>query len=369
MRRHARTGGRRRRWIIPVTVLLLVLPELLASTEATVMDVVTPPPFSAVASDHISVVGKTTCSTVVLSLPNRKPETTSTVQGWFHFRATLNYGFNELYVVSSGGDSIWLAAVRLPFQASIQRSKVHYPKFFFHGNKLGEPCTPCHSLTPFTRSDAALPDSTCQSCHRPKREWIKPHRPAADAECRICHGSGVLPIAAPADNIGLCQACHKGKIKEFNKDFVHGPVGAGSCIACHEPHGSAADFSLREPVKLLCLSCHVTTDANAKGKNVHPPFQDGACTSCHDPHATNYAWGLSRHSNSICLPCHHMDDGNDWHSHPVTGKPHSRKNPPVKVNAKGELECTSCHNPHYSEAPHLLRSGEAHTCQGCHDDK
>jgi predicted CXXCH cytochrome family protein len=355
-------------WIRSAALMSIALATIAPPAAASVMNVITPPAFSAIDGDHISVVGTSTSSTVTLTLPGRIPETTQVTDGWFHFRANLKYGFNELYLSSSGGDSVWLAAVRLPFQVNIRRSKVRYPRFKFHGNEIGETCIKCHALTPFTQAARALPDSTCQSCHLPIREWIKPHRPAAESECRVCHGTGVLPIAAPADNFNLCQSCHKGKIEEFNKEFVHGPVGAGSCLACHDPHGSDVQFSLRKPVQLLCSSCHEEIEAKSAGKLLHAPFRDGACNACHDPHATNYAWGLSRRSNSICLPCHRMDDDNGWHSHPTTGPLHSNDQT-VALNAEGELECTSCHNPHYAESTHLLRTSDPNTCRGCHDDK
>ena len=61
-----------------------------------------------------------------------------------------------------------------------------------------------------------------------------------DLSCQACHRLDSTPVDYRRMNVmeATCQTgvCHDDMGKE---KYVHGPVGAGTCIACHNPHGSS----------------------------------------------------------------------------------------------------------------------------------
>ena len=79
----------------------------------------------------------------------------------------------------------------------------------------------------------------------------------------------------------LCQYCH---VILTNKRLLHGPVAAGGCRVCHDPHGSSFPFLLVSESKKFCLYCHNGADI---AKNEAHKGVDADCTECHDAHASN----------------------------------------------------------------------------------
>jgi predicted CXXCH cytochrome family protein len=101
---------------------------------------------------------------------------------------------------------------------------------------------------------------------------------------------------------------------------------------------------------------------------VHKPFIDGQCGGCHDPHATNNEWVLKKSSEEICLNCHKPDTDLLNHRHPYNTKPKKKLASDLKLTPDGLLECLSCHNPHSSKQPHMLKTEMDAICIGCHMD-
>lgn len=87
-----------------------------------------------------------------------------------------------------------------------------------------------------------------------------------------------------------------------------------------------------------------------KFKTVHAPV-DGGCDACHEPvegEAHKFKW--TTEPEKLCFECHDAFKGKVVHQ-------------PV-ANA----ECTSCHNPHGSNQPHLLQGdSQVALCKDCHD--
>ena len=101
----------------------------------------------------------------------------------------------------------------------------------------------------------------------------------------------------------------------------------------------------------------------------HEPFAKGDCTACHDPHATNNRWSLVQSSQELCFDCHSKDGQLALHSHPYNVKPRqAHKYRELRLTEQGTLECLSCHDPHRSNTPHLLRTEHSMPCLGCHGD-
>lgn len=179
----------------------------------------------------------------------------------------------------------------------------------------------------------------------------------AEKDCSFCHTekdgkSGALKMDTPE----LCNQCHEAK---DTKKFVHGPVAAGACTACHNPHESDNMKLLRFPnINQLCTSCHMDKGDFLKNtKHIHPPVQD-QCINCHDAHTENFKFQLKADGNKdLCLMCHVEKKE---HLASVTHK-HGALDRPKK--------CLECHNPHGSNTPKMLiKETSKDLCLSCHND-
>jgi predicted CXXCH cytochrome family protein len=72
------------------------------------------------------------------------------------------------------------------------------------------------------------------------------------SDCRLCHPDGKPGAISVPDQV-LCGKCHEGKNR---LRFLHGPVAAGSCTVCHDPHGQTNRYFLVNQGEKLCLTCH-----------------------------------------------------------------------------------------------------------------
>lgn len=181
------------------------------------------------------------------------------------------------------------------------------------------------------------------NCHPSKSEKKFVHKPVGDNECQKCHKptDKIHPRYKKeafnlADNgrSGLCYECHKRK---DNLKFVHGPVGSGDCLACHDVHQSEYKSQLKLPGARLCFMCH--DKASFERKYPHPPIEEGNCTGCHDPHQSDVKFMLRGEGAKLCFLCHDpgMFKGKSVHG-------------PV---AQGD--CNACHSTHGTANPRLLR--------------
>jgi len=181
------------------------------------------------------------------------------------------------------------------------------------------------------------------------------HEPFAQGKCEQCHtdkkGEGELREEMP----DLCYSCHDDY---ENKNFMHGPVAAGACNFCHDPHKSDNPGLLVESsVTTLCTSCHIDKQTMLDNDPViHPPVKD-SCTNCHDPHAEDHRFQLKAdRKKDLCLGCH-------------TEKKEWIENSKYKHGAvdRGD-QCIGCHNPHSSQQPKLLQADNSKDlCMKCHN--
>jgi predicted CXXCH cytochrome family protein len=197
-------------------------------------------------------------------------------------------------------------------------------------------CTTCHdahtSGFPYQLS-AAIPE-TCFSCHEEMAKRIKAQPVSHDAMfikdgCANCHD----PHAAAGPNLlrdradRLCMTCHNQPIEAadgrtipdmqptLNRRFLHGPVRAGDCAACHSVHGGENARLLRESFPdtfyasfdltnyALCFECHSSDLVLTETTDTLTGFRDGnqnlhylhvnrdkkgrTCKACHDIHGSD----------------------------------------------------------------------------------
>ena len=175
---------------------------------------------------------------------------------------------------------------------------VHRPEF-------EAKCIRCHNMepTPGALAGVAAPANPCAGCHARMLDRNHVHGPAGVYQCTYCHEEGSKPTkyrVKPQPDVELCGDCHSDKVEEYRKSpFVHGPIEAGMCMICHDPHATDNIAQLNQPVNELCLGCHAGVDTKvhvlrglSSGKS-HPlgggndPSAPGklfSCASCHNPH-------------------------------------------------------------------------------------
>lgn len=150
------------------------------------------------------------------------------------------------------------------------------------------------------REPAFTSGSDCQACHG--AEWNTHIASSHDVvACESCHGPlrahAADPATAPAPEPpaassetwerGFCARCHEsttGHPESFPQVSLEGHYVSGLCLACHDPHSTAA----RQPPVVS-----------------HPLDFLPACTVCHNPQGLKQLpVGHEEAADEVCLGCH-----------------------------------------------------------------
>ena len=184
-------------------------------------------------------------------------------------------------------------------------------------------------------SDEYLGDKECFTCHRNiKKIYLSdihgkifttnPRNSLEERGCEACHGSG-KEHKIIADDMD-----YKGplKIEAFKKD------GGASC---ERDRG--------------CLSCHEREQQRHWQGSMHE-MADLSCVDCHQIHSVERMNGTD-----VCLSCHTQKRAQLQRSSHM----------PLR---EGKMTCVSCHNPHGSLYPSLLKQASVNeNCYTCHAEK
>jgi len=130
------------------------------------------------------------------------------------------------------------------------------------------------------------------------------HGPYASKHCPACHqsqkasamfipgrhGPSHGPTFGPKLRYAkkdLCRHCHarfRPQVLARRQRFTHGPVAAGTCLRCHNPHQTPNPYMIRvRPISKICLQCHRAEEVYAA--SYHQEEAKGRdCTDCHNPH-------------------------------------------------------------------------------------
>ena len=253
-----------------------------------------------------------------------------------------------------------------------ERARINLKKQTTHPAIDAGGCLGCHVSGHSASTPKLLkkkPVELCYECHSRQDETKFVHSAVKLGDCAVCHDPhssdlpGLQRKEKPADTCFLCHADDA-----TSREVVHKPVADGRCTVCHSPHGAGNDYSLvRGTGKAVCYACHKPVDG---GKNKHAVLERNGCAACHDPHATNYPFLLPKPINPLCQTCH-TDIKDGTHVTSFIPKGHKISGGADPHNIDRDFSCTSCHNPHGSDSPKLLRYGEGtmQSCDHCHGDK
>ncbi len=172
----------------------------------------------------------------------------------------------------------------------------------------------------------------CMSCHIEKKEWannVKNKHGAIfmeDGGCFACHdphGTSRPKMLRVDTTKELCLSCHNKPLKREEDGVMlpdmkkhleentkwHGPIVAGECTGCHNPHGSDNSRMLKgpypskstakfKPESYVCFNCHQSEKISKKStveftnfrknkKNlhfIHVKRSSIVCGTCHEFH-------------------------------------------------------------------------------------
>ena len=158
-----------------------------------------------------------------------------------------------------------------------------------------------------------------------------------------------------------CQTsqCHQSTTLFTN---LHAPLKSEDkgCRVCHTVISENGKHPNLRPMTVewnnnSCMVCHEETVRKIKKeKNVHQAIDKKGCTSCHSPHGSKHPKLLKEEPKVLlCLTCH------DKFSKTTISKKYHQIN---SMNGK----CLSCHVSHSSQHPKLLRTSPQELCFGCH---
>lgn len=224
--------------------------------------------------------------------------------------------------------------------------------------------------------------ATCQGCHaesfetfshtRMGRLMLHQARDTKEATgCEGCHGPGRAHVEAGGgkgkgglisfakndptpieQRNAVCLDCHTKGARIFWKGSSHESRDV-ACTSCHKVMENVSPKNQLTRVNELetCGTCHLQKRAQQM-RSSHMPLREGkmTCTSCHNPHGTVTPALLKEISlNDTCFNCHAEKRGPFlWNHAPVTES------------------CVNCHDPHGSNHPSMLKAMVPRLCQQCH---
>jgi DmsE family decaheme c-type cytochrome len=159
------------------------------------------------------------------------------------------------------------------------------------------------------------------------------------------------PVAERND---VCLKCHTKGARVFWEGSPH----EASDIACTNCHTIMKDLTQRDQLTKAtvvdtCGTCHLREVAQQQ-RNSHMPVREGkmTCSSCHNPHGSVTPALLKENSlNDNCFTCH------------------AEKRGPFLWNHQPVLEsCANCHDPHGSNHDAMLKLAKPRLCQQCHTE-
>jgi DmsE family decaheme c-type cytochrome len=236
------------------------------------------------------------------------------------------------------------------------------------------------ALLPTGPPEAYVGAELCKACHEPafnrfshtKMGRLFLNQPRTEKErmgCENCHGPGKahveaggtqpMPVAFTKKGKetvevrnAVCLQCHERTARLFWEGSSHESRDV-ACTNCHKVMEDVSPKSQLARVTELetCGQCHVDKRTQ-QYRTSHMPLLEGkmTCSSCHNPHGSVTPALLKENSiNETCYTCHAEKRGPFlWEHAPVVES------------------CANCHDPHGTNNERMLKVPRPRVCQQCH---
>jgi DmsE family decaheme c-type cytochrome len=231
-------------------------------------------------------------------------------------------------------------------------------------------------------TDGYVGSDTCKGCHQEVDEKFAatkmgkillrhPRNALEKLGCEGCHGPGKADVdSGGGKGVGglisftkkdptpvekrnaVCLQCHQKTARLLWKGSAHESRDV-ACTNCHRVMEDVSERSQLAKATVIdtCAQCHLQRKAQLM-RSSHMPLREGKmdCLSCHNPHGTVTPALLKANSiNETCYTCHAEKRG-----------PFLWEHPPVMES------CANCHDPHGSNHEKMLRLARNRLCQSCH---
>ncbi len=231
----------------------------------------------------------------------------------------------------------------------VEKDKVHKPVYQID-------CTACHNPHLGVRDKFLLEDpvTLCGWCHGLLLRGVENvHGVFEEGDCYTCHLphiSDFRPLLKRPER-QLCTSCHTDVLPDdpAAEPLIHGALTKGRCTGCHNPHGTNTRGLLRDTGDRLCQGCHGEVLRKGKGggayRYLHGPVGAGSCTACHvlgHRHGKKGDAFLREPGSRVCGLCHE------------TAPDHVPPRFRAKVR-EVRNDCLACHVPHGADDPFMMR--------------
>ncbi|MFH1469694.1 MAG: hypothetical protein ABIO70_35235 [Pseudomonadota bacterium] len=205
-----------------------------------------------------------------------------------------------------------------------------------------------------------------------------PH--GARTACAECHGEGAAKVASPGSD--ACRRCHPGATHHLDgvePDEIHVPealllqAGRLTCATCHDEPACEGLGKLDRGVDHLrngpydtnldlCYRCHERaayqrTDPHRDLRTPDGQRNRAVCIFCHQgvPESRDDEKVLAIDPVELCKGCHASQIHIGIPTHLVRAEPelvtrieawNAQATYPLPLGPRGEITCTTCHDPH-----------------------
>lgn len=208
--------------------------------------------------------------------------------------------------------------------------------------QVSDTCLNCHAgreeHNNYRRGEHWRNDVGCNDCHISHSPPVGANKAASNtfvAGANAEKPGFALPKMLRASEPQLCMQCHTETKHQFSKPFKHKVLeGAMKCSDCHNAHGGfeSKQARLANGSDAACVKCHA--DKQGPFTYEHAPVKTEGCASCHTPHGSANPRLLRTASVAqLCLECHSQDHGVG--AQEPAGPSHNL--------AQQYRDCTACH--------------------------